>query len=56
MGRSKRAWGGASLDRKCDSHQGGVKGIKNECQLTERSDSHGGGVRGWRGVMVMMEV
>ena len=29
MGRSKRAWEGASLDRKCDSHQGAVKGIKN---------------------------
>ena len=29
MGRSKRAGGGASLDRKCDSHQGGVNGIKN---------------------------
>ena len=30
MGRSKRALGGASLDRKCDIHQGGVKGIKNQ--------------------------
>ena len=28
MGRSKRARGDASLDRKCDSRQGGVKGIK----------------------------
>ena len=56
-GRSKRARGGASLDRKCDSHQGGVKGIKNKCQLMERCDGHGGGgVRGWRGVMVMIEV
>ena len=47
MGRSKRAWGGASLDRKCDSHQGGVKGIKHECQLMERCGGydHGGGVR-----------
>ena len=35
---------------------GGVKGIKNECQLMERCDSHGGGVRGWRGVMVIREV
>ena len=42
--------------RKCDSHQGGVKGIINECQSMERCDGHGGGVRGWRGVMVMMEV
>ena len=44
-----------SLGRKC--HQsvinGGVKGIKNECQLMERCDGHGGGVRGWRGVMVI---
>ena len=31
MGRSKRAWGGASLGRKGNSHQGGVKCIKNEC-------------------------
>ena len=38
------------------SHQGGVKGINNECQLTERCDGHGGGVRGWRGVMVIREV
>ena len=35
---------------------GGVKGIKNECQLMERCDGHGGGVRGWRGVMVITEV
>ena len=53
MGRSKRASGGASLDKKCDSHQGGVKGIKSECQFIERCDGHGGGVRGWRGVMVI---
>ena len=36
-----------SLGRKCNSHQGGVKGIRNECQLMERCDGHGGGVRGW---------
>ena len=42
--------------RRCDSHQGGVKGIKNKCQLMERCDGHGVGVRGWKGVMVMMEV
>ena len=29
---------------RCDSHQGGVKGIKNECQLMERCDGHGVGV------------
>ena len=34
---------------------GGVKGIKHECQLMERCDGHGGGVRGWRGVMVIRE-
>ena len=43
-------------DRKCDSHKGGVKGIKNECQLMERCDGHGGGGRGWRVVMVIGEV
>ena len=32
--------------RKCDSHQGGVKGIKKVCQLMERCDGHGGGVKG----------
>ena len=35
---------------------GGVKGIKNECQLMKRCDGHGGGVRGLRGVMVITEV
>ena len=28
------------LLRKCDSHQGGVKGIKHKCQLIERCDGH----------------
>ena len=46
MGRSKGASGGASVGRKCDSHQGGVKCIKSKCQLMERCDGHGGGVRG----------
>ena len=49
----KRALGGASLDRKCDRHQGGLKGIKNECKLMERCVGHGEGVLGWGGVMVM---
>ena len=40
MGRNKRAWGGASLGRKCNSHQGGVKGINNEYQLMERCNGH----------------
>ena len=35
---------------------GGVKGIKNECQLMERCDGDEGSVRGWRGVMVIREV
>ena len=51
--------------RKCDSHQGGVKGIKQECQSMERCDGHdhGGGVREWGkvrqlsgGVTVLREV
>ena len=32
--------------RKCDSHQGDVKGIRKVCQLTERCDCHMGGVKG----------
>ena len=52
--RFVRWWGGVMVMGR--SHQGGVKGIKNECQLMERCDGHGGGVRGWRGVMVMAEV
>ena len=47
MGRSKRTWGVSLGLRKCDSHQGGVKGIKHECQLMGRCDGHdhGGGVK-----------
>ena len=33
---------GVTVDRECDSHQGGVKGIKE--------------VSWWRGVMVMQEM
>ena len=55
-GEKLKGWRRCILDRKCDSHQGGVKGFKNECQLMERCDGHGVGVRGWKGVMVMMEV
>ena len=29
----------------CDSHQGGVKGIRNVCQLMERCDGHRGDVK-----------
>ena len=32
--------------RKCDSHQVGVKGIRNMSQLMERCDGHGRDVRG----------
>ena len=32
--------------RKCDSLQGGVKGIKKVRQLMERCDGHKGGVKG----------
>ena len=32
--------------RKCDSHQGGVKGIRKVCQLIERCDGHVGDVKG----------
>ena len=41
---------------RCDSYQGGVKCIRNECQLIERCDGHWGGVRGWSGGMVMIKV
>ena len=27
--------------RKCDSHQGGVKGVRKVCQLMERYGGHG---------------
>ena len=33
MGRRKGDWGGVTFDMKFDSHQGGVKGVKNKCQL-----------------------
>ena len=32
---------GMVVDSECDSHQGGVKGIKEVCQLVERCDGHG---------------
>ena len=32
--------------RKCDSHKGGVKTIRNVCQLMERCDGHVGVVKG----------
>ena len=30
---------GMTVVRKCDSHQGGVKGIRKVCQLIERCDA-----------------
>ena len=46
MERSKRAWGESLGLKKCDSHQGGVKG-KHKCELMERCGchDHGGGLR-----------
>ena len=35
-----------TVEGKCDSHQGGVKGIRKVCQLMERSDGCGGDIRG----------
>ena len=32
--------------RKCDSHQGGVKGIRKVCQLMARRDGHLEGIKG----------
>ena len=31
--------------RKCDSHQGHVKCIREVCQLMERCDGHGGDLK-----------
>ena len=47
MGRGKGAEGVSLGLRKCDSHQGDVKAIKQECQLMERCNGHdhGGDVR-----------
>ena len=42
MGRCNGVWKGVTVVRKCDSHQGGVKGIRKVCQLIERCDGHGG--------------
>ena len=39
----------------CNSHQGGVKGIKNECQLMERCDGYGGGVQRYEKVRPLTE-
>ena len=31
MAKRKGDWGSVTVDRKCDSHQGGVKGFKSKC-------------------------
>ena len=31
-----------TVGRECDSHQGGVKGIREVCQLTRRCDGYEG--------------
>ena len=51
MGELKGTWAGVTVVRKYESHQGGVKGIRNMCQLMERSNGHVGSVKEmWRGV------
>ena len=42
MGRRKESWGGVTVVRRCANHQGGVKCIREVCQLLERYDGHGG--------------
>ena len=36
--------GGVTVDRECDSPKGGVKYIRNVCQLVGRCDGHRGDV------------
>ena len=45
QGKCVGIWGGVSLVRKSDSHQGGVTGIRKVCQFMERSDGYVGGVK-----------
>ena len=46
---------GETVVRRCDSSQGGVKVVRNVCQLMERCDDHGGDVSKvvWEGVTVV---
>ena len=39
-GRCKEVWEGETVDRKCDSHQRDLNGIREVCQLTERCDGY----------------
>ena len=45
MGECKVVWGSVITFRRCDSHQGGVKGIRKVYQLMERCDDHGGDLK-----------
>ena len=45
MGKCTGALRGVTLVRNCDSHQGGVKGIRKVCQLMGRCDDHVGSVK-----------
>ena len=38
-------WEGVVTFRRCDSPQGGVKDVRNVCQLMERYDGHGGDLK-----------
>ena len=53
-------WEGERVDRKCDSNQRHVKGIRKVCQLTEKCDSYERRVRrcgkAWEGVTILREV
>ena len=40
-----------TIVRKCDSYQGGVKGIRKVCQLMERCNDDGGYKGVWEGVI-----
>ena len=49
-GICKGTWGVVTVVRKCDSHQGSVKGIIKMCQCMERCDGHWEDVRRCRKV------
>ena len=50
-GDMKVIGGGVTVVRKCDSHQGGVKGIRKVCQLIKRYDYHWECKGVWEGVI-----
>ena len=45
MGGCKGVWEGVITFRRCDSLQGGVKDVRNVCQLIEMCDAHGRSVQ-----------